>query len=89
MNIKYLDLLTDAIKEALAQREAAKDLPCKVPYNIFDWTHQYDTKTFYHTIAKDNGWTVSVCTKCGGEHPLGVTFFAKIPLPLTFNKDEK
>lgn len=76
------DELANAFREAIKQREAAKDKACEMPPSPFDWAHSYEHKTIYHDNTQDSGYTASVCSKCGFEHPLGVTYFARITLPI-------
>lgn len=80
--MSWRKLIEDTIRYIQIQEELNKDKECDKPGNPFDWAHRYEHQTIYRTPEKINGYTVSVCKKCGYEHPLSVTYFAQIPIPL-------
>lgn len=87
--MKWLERLKEAFGEAQKQKAACKGLPCKIPPHPFDWAHEYEHKTFFHDAENKSGYSASVCSKCGYEHPGSIVYFAKIIVPLESKKSEE
>ena len=72
--------LAEIMKLAMAELERNKDKPCKQPPCPLDLAHVYERHTIYNESGR-SGRNVSVCSKCGFESPLGVSWFVRAEIP--------